>query len=633
MSDKKDAPPAQGIGLSFDVNTGDALEDAEQRVVAKQEEGEPLLEIARERASELRLLVLAELTPRPAFTTAGNREGYAARLGRTTIDEYLSELDFDLVVELADPLVESGSPVRVDVTPRALKDFRPDTLARSVRPLHALLEARKVVLGATDVDARLKSELHRILERPAWAETVMAVAERTGRSTTSAVTEAEPTPIPGPTNGGTSLERLFEQVDIVPKPSRPEPSRKEGSRLGALISAVAKGERATPTAPPGAQAAAALLERAFRSLLDALLRHEEFHRVERAWRGLALLVERADLRKKIRINAVNVPVDRMPAALTAVKENREAPPDLILADAAVTSSASSLEWLETLAERASLIPAPLLVSGDASLLGHDSLADFARQSRATSQSDDERTLLFRSFCRKPAARWVAIVENGPLVRAAYDATSSRLRDLAFEQDWAEPRSAVFAPAHYVLGALVARCQASLGHPFAPVDPREGRGALSGFSVHELSDRGVTVAIPVEHPVGPDRHDEAARTGVIVLGCRSNRDEALIQHAVMAFRESTPASMKAAGLTLGDQLMVARAATLALALANALPSYGSKGPLETALVEALLELFPNPPPVGPRVEVDLRASSMSVTLRPGRYPGLTLEEVAFSVPRS
>jgi hypothetical protein len=187
---------------------------------------------------------------------------------------------------------------------------------------------------------------------------------------------------------------------------------------------------------------------------------------------------------------------------------------------------------------------------------------------------------------------------------------------------------VFAPAAYVLAALVAKSHASAGHPFAPTDPRAGAGALAGLAVHQISERGEVVAIPVEFPVGPERQLEGARAGTVVLGCRHNRDDVVVEHLRVAFREATPGETRSAGVELAEQLVVSRA----VKLARLLVSSGAPGS-ERALVEAMLELFPNPPPVGPAVEVELGADAVHITVKPHRYWGVSLGEVAFSVPRS
>jgi type VI secretion system ImpB/VipA family protein len=589
----------------------------------------------------LRIVVVSGVTAGPEFTSLPAPPAEPIPIDKLSFETVLRDLAPAFAIPLRDPFTRDAQPFTAELRFTDLKGLRPDGLAEELPVLRALVEARKVVL---DVRARrlkaddARAQLARILPRRAWADALAEEAFGGARaSINTMVTLPAPATAPPP-KAADPLDALFEKVairgDEPPPAAQAEPPPAPGAEpqrggLSAIVAAVARGGRASPTGTPAIVGTALeRLERAFTQIVGDILRHPEVRRIERAWRGLRLLVDHADARAGVEIDLVPAQKDRVEDALRALGEptarNAErAPIDLVIVDHEIGGGAVDAGLLAAWAAQGEELHAPVCVNGHASLLGLESIDALPTAAKRLAGFQDPRPANARTTGAAEASRWLSVVMNGPLVRAAYTPSSARLREIPFTEDAKDPSNYVFAGAAIAIGVVCAHSYVAYGWPTAIVGAKHGE--VQNLPVREVEERGHVFAIPLEVFVGDDVIREAARAGVTVLGCAVNKDSAVVQRAPV-FHKRGAAAPEA---SLPDQLFVGRFASAVQQVASAIPP--TVDPQKGAEVAraALLDLFEAPG--GPEVTATIALRRLEVTVRPRRYAGVSLEEFTLAAP--
>ena len=583
-----------------------------------------------------RVVVIAEVVAGSDWSTGRTPPLDPLRIDAATFDAVMGQLAPSFAIEVSDPFGGSDPPLRVDLVWRDRKSMRPGELVEQVPALRALVDARRVV---QDVAARkltaeaARAQLARILPRPSWADALVhevRTAPTASQEATKAPVAARPPSTPSGNGGGKSgLDALLDMVDVSSEPDDP-PARAEAEvtrgEFSHVIGAVARTARAAPAARAVVGTAPQRLEQAFHNLLTGILHHPEVRRLESTWRGLRLLVEHCDRKAGVEVDVVNAGREGVADALRrlADPDPERAAIDLVLIDQRIEPVAVDLAALEKWAGLASTLLAPIVLAGHPTMLGVDSLEQVARSTGSLSTSDDGRAVALRSVALREASRWVALVINDPLVRAPYTQGTSRLQQPPYEEDASDPGAHVHASGAYVVGALCARSHARLRWPTAITGGRDG--VIGNLPVHTVHDRGEEAAVPLEVVPSEDAVREVARAGLTMLACAPNTDAAVLTRAPVLHR--TGVGTGAASGTLGDQLFVGRFARAVQQVAAAIPVDTDPRAAEEVARIALAEMFDHAAPAGPEVvtKVDAARGALTVTVRPRRFAGITLEEL-------
>jgi type VI secretion system protein ImpC len=581
-----------------------------------------------------RIVVLSELTARPAFSTAAPPSADPITIDKLSFDQAMATLAPTLAIEVDDPIV-GGAPMRIDLRFSELKAFKPDLLVDQVPPLRALVEARKIVQGLKErrIDATAaRTQLVRILPRPAWADSLtsevgIAVAPRTPATSGG----------DGAPKGGGALDSLLDKVEIgaPPAESAPEPAPEApatGDRFANIVAAVAKSVRGPEGERPRVVVGTALerVERAFARLLSDILQHPEVRRLEEAWRGVRLLVDRCDFRAGVEVSVVSVDAEGVAEALERLArrlgpESTKAPIDLLIVDQQVGTSQAELKRLEAWASIGAVMRAPIVTNGVPAMLGVDSLEALATVQKRLTQSDDPRALAVRAAAAQEDTRWITLALNGVLVRAAYTAQTARLREVPFSES---AHGNVFARPAFAIAALAAIAWVRTTWPCLMVGPRNGM--LDNLSVHEVTEDGNTFAIPLETFVSLDTQGSVARAGLAMFSCSPNHDGAILSRAPMLYRGPAVAAGDApALLNLGDQLFCARFSHAVEQLAGSIPRGTDPKAIGEVAQITFAELFAKAPQPHPQVDVAVGTDGLDVTVRPRGFMGVQIEEITLS----
>lgn len=540
-------------------------------------------EISRERGA-FRVVVLSELAPRHEHATSARASGEPHRIDKYTFDERLSELAGSFAIELPDPFDPNAARVRCDIRLGELRAFRPDGLSEAASLLRSLLEARKALIAVREGRAQpadAARSLKRILPRESWADLLVAGSE------------APTVKLRGPTLGG--LDALLDQVEI-----------KKGD-AASVIGAIA---RSAPRRATSVSAAITQLEDAFRTTLRNLLRHPEFRRLERAWRGVRLLVERTDQKAGVEIDLVIASREEVLEALGTVGGA-----DLIVVDHEITADEPVLAALESWGAAAEILRAPLIANTSVTLLGFSDIPTMQKSDRRVSL--EEADARFRGITTRAQARWLALALNPILVRAAYDGSTSRFREFSFEED---PSGAhVFAGPAFAVAIVAGASWVRNGFASELVGPRFGM--VENLPVRDVQEDGAHYAFPLEHLVSIDTQGTVGRAGLILLGCAPNHDAAVLASVPTLYRD----------LQLGDQLFVARMSHAIEQLAAAIPMGTPENAIRDVTRVALTEMFKTSRFNAPDLQVAIGRDHLEVTVIPRRYAAVSLDEFTLRAP--
>jgi type VI secretion system ImpC/EvpB family protein len=389
----------------------------------------------------------------------------------------------------------------------------------------------------------------------------------------------------------------------------------------------------------------ARVERALGAQIGAILQHPEVRRLERAWRGLRLLVERAGSHNGLRVDVISARPDEAADALRrsarGARSAGEPPIGFAVVDVEVEGSAASLARFVAIAQAAEETAIPCVLNATADLLGVPDLAAVERLDHKAGLFEAAPRAPWRSAVARHAARWVALACNGALARAPYDKGSARVREAVVHELPDDDGGYVWTAPAWLVGTLVAKSFRETGWPARITGAQAG--VVENLPVRELGagyEGAEGMAIPTETFLSTETQRALARMGVLAFGSAPNSDAAVIMAAPTAYVPPAKRSYDSAStepeerldpVSLGDQLFVARLAQFLRALCARIPADSDPAEVQPVLEAAVWELFDKSPPAGPELVVRVASGVAQVTVRPRRFLGVALEEMSLEVP--
>ncbi len=113
--------------------------------------------------------VMSDLSGHPKDPLARVKDRKFTEIDRDNFDDILKSMKPRLAMKVDNRLQDDGSELSVELNFQKMQDFRPENVARQVKPLKDLLEVReqlKDLLGRTEGNDRLEEMLKAIIEKP-----------------------------------------------------------------------------------------------------------------------------------------------------------------------------------------------------------------------------------------------------------------------------------------------------------------------------------------------------------------------------------------------------------------------------------------------------------------------------------
>ncbi len=535
-----------------------------------------------------RLAYVAELQPRVEYALSPRSAAATYLIDAEGVDGLLARLAPSFQVDVLDPESQQGS-LKVDLRWSRSNHLSIENLVRSSPALLSLSDALAAVRTSSNRPDQLHSALLRLL---------------------------------GPR--AEHLRPLLPPANLPPPAGGKGPLGATDCLIDSLLSRVDLPTERELTAPTGYEPEALQhsLAAALNDLLRRVLAHPEYRRLERAWRGLSMLVAAARAGKNCQVHVIDLAEDaeqRLGALLESVA------PDLILVEASLPASPRAVEQMSDWARRGADLSAPVVMT-----LGEEWFDAAPSASSAAAERPilcQARRTLLAAVAADEHARWLGVVTN-----------DINVRDLTFRIDSTgaavtEPSDPIaawgFVGAGVGLGSLVLRRCFEQGQPYPFAGDSEG--VLRGLTVRIVAEEQTERAICTRLWATEDDRDALARVGVSCLVPVKNRDSARLETAPSLYRTTNAAGDLGAPVsTLADQILAGRVLRMVSRELDARASRQGQWATETtSLQERLLALFPNPAPVGPEVTVTEASGHLKISVAPHRHGRLEMEGLQFS----
>ena len=544
----------------------------------------------------LRLLLVSDLTPSdPVADWSGPSR--VASVDSNNFDVLMQQLAPRMSLEVPNRISDSPALLDVDLTFNNLRDFGPEHVVQQVPALAHLFEIRTLVSRVKRGEIGLDDFRERIQEIGVdedWADQIYQALS----ATKSRETPASRPPSSEAPRGGEAMDRLLDLVDFGEdeKDVRPAPNETSGSGgfMNALIHAATGGSKPDlGVEKPVAELLITDLDEVISSQLNAILDHPAFRRLEAAWRGLKLLVDRINVRANVQFDVLAAGKGALSEALyhqvllPEHSEDLERPPlSALILDFSFDNGQADIELLEDLAETGSSLQVPVIASADPSFFGVAEPSGLTRLPSLRRHLEGPEYIAWNKLRQKDEAKHLALAVPPFLLRYSYG-REHPVSAFEFEEEghlWGG-------------GALAVAVVMAAGFERTgwPTHVRgNGDNRIGNLPVWKTAAGHSPLAALL-----PERkQSDLADAGFVVLGSRANHDAVYVAHAPTirdsgAYETAEAADEVRAHNSLPCQLFVARIAQFMLTFQSDIAPGTEIGDIESDLSRRLNTLLSAP----------------------------------------
>jgi type VI secretion system protein ImpC len=358
----------------------------------------------------LRLLLVADLAPQLRPTRTEER---VRRVDANSFAELMGDWQPALRLDVENRLSAQPQSLEIGLRFTSLKDFAPAAIARQVPALARLLAIRTEVHGV-----RTKGT-DRETFRDRLGEAGVDAASADGLYGQLTVEPPKPKPAPKPQEDD-AIDRLMGMVDAGDGASD-EPPRTAGD---ALAEAVSDGAPRIATS-----AADEILEDFDRKLggqLRAILEHPDLRRLEAAWRGLRLLVDRLPFREGVQLDVLPARRDSLSETIyhQVLIPEHEAdgagdPLAAVILGFAFDNGQADVELLGDIAETGASLQVPFIASASPTFFGFESAESIEALPFVPQHVQGPEYIHWNKLREREDARHVVLAFPPFLLRAPY----------------------------------------------------------------------------------------------------------------------------------------------------------------------------------------------------------------------
>jgi type VI secretion system protein ImpC len=277
--------------------------------------------------------------------------------------------------------------------------------------------------------------------------------------------------------------------------------------------------------------------------LDVVLHDQAFQKLESAWRGLKLLVDRTDFRENIKVELLNVSKDDLlndfqdspevtKSGLYKLVYSREygqfggSPVGGMVANYDFGPGSQDISLLQYCASIASMSHAPFLAAAGPQFFGEETWLKFPNLKDLKAIMEGPRYTKWRAFRESEDARMVGLTMPRFLLRLPYSKADNPVKSFDYNEAVSDNHE------KYLWGNTAFTFATRLTDSFAKyrwcaniIGPKGG-GAVENLPIHTFEAMGeVQVKIPTEVLITERREFELAEEGFIGLTMRKDTDNA------------------------------------------------------------------------------------------------------------
>ena len=293
------------------------------------------------------------------------------------------------------------------------------------------------------------------------------------------------------------------------------------------------------------EAMIAAIDRKLTEQINLILHHEEFTRLESAWRGLHYLVNNTESDEQLKIRVMNISKTELHKTLKRYKgANWDQSPvfkklyeeefgqlggepyGCLVGDFYFDQSPPDVELLGEMAKIAAATHAPFITGASPSVLQMDTWQELSNPRDITKIFQNTEYASWRSLREGEDARYIGLAMPRFLSRLPYGAKTNPVEAFDFEEEveGSEHNKYVWSNAAYAMAVNINRAFKLYGW-CTTIRGVESGGAVPNLPVHTFptDDGGVDMKCPTEIAISDRREAELAKNGFMPLIHRKHSD--------------------------------------------------------------------------------------------------------------
>lgn len=293
------------------------------------------------------------------------------------------------------------------------------------------------------------------------------------------------------------------------------------------------------------QAIIAEIDRKLSEQINLILHHEEFQKLEGAWRGLQYLVSNTETDSMLKVRVLNIPKKELHRTLKRFKgvtwdqspifkklyeeeygQLGGEPFGCVVADYYFDHGPTDVETLTELAKTAAAAHAPVITSASPTLFQMESWQELGNPRDVANIFTTPEYAAWRSLRESEDSRYIGLALPRFLARRPYGSKSDPVDEFDFEEDASGPDISKYtwSNAAYAMATNVTRSFKLYGW-CSRIRGIESGGAVERLPTHTFptDDGGIDMTCPTEIGITDRREAELAKAGFMPLVHKKNSD--------------------------------------------------------------------------------------------------------------
>jgi type VI secretion system protein ImpC len=289
----------------------------------------------------------------------------------------------------------------------------------------------------------------------------------------------------------------------------------------------------------------AAIDKKLSDQVNEILHHEDFQKLEGAWRGLHYMVNNTETDEQLKIRVMNISKADLGKTLKRYKgTNWDQSPlfkkiyeeeygqfggepfGCLVGDYHFDQSAPDVELLAEMAKVSAAAMAPFITGASPTLLQMDSWQELANPRDLTKIFSTPEYAAWRSLRESDDAKYLGLAMPRFLSRLPYGSRTNPVEAFNFEEDTgsADHGKYTWANAAYAMATNINRSFKEFGW-CSRIRGIESGGAVANLPTHSFptDDGGVDMKCPTEVSIADRREAELAKAGFMPLIHRKNSD--------------------------------------------------------------------------------------------------------------
>ncbi len=289
----------------------------------------------------------------------------------------------------------------------------------------------------------------------------------------------------------------------------------------------------------------AALDKKLTEQVNRIIHHEDFQKLESAWRGLHYLVNNTETDEQLKIRVLNVSKQDLGKTLKRFKGTAwdqsplfkklyeeeygqfgGEPYGALVGDYHFDHTPPDVELLTEMAKVAAAAHAPFITGASPTVMQMESWQELANPRDLTKIFGTPEYAAWRSLRESDDARYLAMCMPRFLARLPYGAKTNPIDEFDFEEDTADAdhNKYSWSNAAYAMAVNVNRSFKEYGW-CSRIRGIESGGAVENLPTHSFpsDDGGVDIKCPTEIAISDRREAELSKNGFLAMIHRKNSD--------------------------------------------------------------------------------------------------------------